>query len=163
MSPFHVGISNSKPSRNHDLSLCRWLYGQCEEPSLVTLVVTGVRMVHMLTLEMSIIQWSPALPSCAFASSCLCLLTKHVMHVHVPPSPCLAPPPININVTTTLPLLPPSPIDLSSPLVSPAFPLKFRHRTQSAPSKPFSVAQDPCRLKLQTLAALDNCQRSCFT
>ena len=75
-------------------------------------------MVHTLTSEMSIIQRSPALPS----SSCLCLLTKHVTRVHAPPSPCLAPPPINTNVATTLPLLPPSPIDPSSPLVSPAFP-----------------------------------------
>ena len=85
-------------------------------------VDSGVRMVHMLTLEMNIIQQLPTLPLCMFASSCLCLLTKHAMHVHTPPSPCLAPPPININIATTLPLLLPSPINPSSSLVFPAFP-----------------------------------------
>ena len=86
------------------------------------------------------------------------------MYAHVPPESSTAAtfshlqPPSTSTSPPTLPLLPPSTINPSFPLVSPAFPLKFRRRIQSASSKPTSVAQDPRRLKLQTLAALDNCQ-----
>ena len=117
----------------------------------------NVRMVHMLTSEMSIIQQLPALPSCVFASSCLCLLTKHITCVHAP----LSPSPLHPSTQMLLPRCLSSHHLQSicrlpwSPLHSP---LKFCCRTQSAPSKPFSVAQDPCRLKLQMLTALNNCQ-----
>ena len=84
-------------------------------------------------------------------------LTNHVTCVHAP----LSPSPLHLSTSTSPPRC------LSShhlqsirhlPWFSLHFPLKFHRRTQSAPSNPFLVAQDPRWPKLQMLAALNNRQ-----